>query len=112
MIETVYRPWGCYNIIFNGHVVVKVIKVEPGQKLSEQYHLKRTEYWQAIDAGLEATIDGKTFPLIPGENHRIRAGEIHRLANASESSARLCEVIQGTYDEEDIVRIADEYGRV
>ena len=43
---TVYRPWGTYATLRreDGYQV-KRITVEPGQKLSLQFHHKRAEHW-------------------------------------------------------------------
>ena len=43
---TVMRPWGTYTSIIQGNnFQVKRITVDPGQKLSLQYHNKRSEHW-------------------------------------------------------------------
>jgi len=45
-----FRPWGSFEVLFeeNGFKV-KLIKVEPGTRLSLQRHSRRSEHWFILE---------------------------------------------------------------
>ena len=107
------RPWGQYAVLFDTKMCkVKAIQVESGHKLSYQYHINRAEHWVIVSG--EATIildDEKVFRKV-GESIYIPRGSKHRIINESEEKLMLIEVQTGdSFDEEDIIRIEDDYGR-
>ena len=59
MNEIDERPWGKYEVLLDDPTTkVKRITVNPGQKLSYQYHHKRSEAWTIIDGVGAITLDG------------------------------------------------------
>ena len=111
---TVHRPWGTYATLRreDGYQV-KRITVEPGQKLSLQFHHKRAEHWVVTQGKAIVQIGDREFETGPGEYRYIPLGEKHRLTNISETELVLIEVQVGNYlGEDDIVRLDDDYGRV
>jgi mannose-6-phosphate isomerase len=111
-LEHVERPWGLFETFAkNEPCTVKVITVEPGRQLSLQYHHERDEYWRILDAGLEVTVGEETVRAEPGDEFFIPRGDLHRLACRGDAPARLLEVAFGRFDEDDIVRVEDDYGR-
>ena len=54
---------------------------------------------------------GSQFPEI-GEKVFIPRGTVHRLSSSAEKEVRILEISFGEFDEEDIVRLDDVYGRV
>jgi mannose-6-phosphate isomerase len=52
--------------------------------------------------------------LVPevGEKVFIPRGTVHRLSTSGEGEVRILEISFGEFDEEDIVRLDDVYGRV
>jgi mannose-1-phosphate guanylyltransferase/mannose-6-phosphate isomerase len=110
---TTYRPWGYYCTIDAGErFQVKRIVVEPGAKLSLQKHFHRAEHWVVV-CGTAMVEHGKDRLLL-GENQSIYipCGVEHRLENPGKLPLHLIEVQSGSYlGEDDIVRIADSYGR-
>ena len=55
----------------------------------------------------------RTYLLRPNESTYIRMGEVHRLGNPGKIPVVLIEVQVGEYtDEDDIVRIQDDYKRL
>ena len=110
---TVHRPWGTYATLRreDGYQV-KRITVEPGQKLSLQFHHQRAEHWVVTQGKAIVQIGDKEFETGPGEYRYIPLGEKHRLTNISETELVLIEVQVGNYlGEDDIVRLDDDYGR-
>ena len=111
---TVCRPWGTYATLRRGdNYQVKRITVEPGQKLSLQFHHKRAEHWVLTQGKAIVQIGDEEFETGPGEYRYIPLGEKHRLTNIGEAELVLIEVQVGDYlGEDDIVRLDDDYGRV
>ncbi|AFL51447.1 mannose-1-phosphate guanylyltransferase [Sinorhizobium fredii] len=110
---TCYRPWGGYTSVLVGdRFQVKRIFVLPGRKLSLQKHHHRSEHWIVVKGTAEITVGEKVEILRENESSYIPLGEIHRLANPGKIMLELIEVQTGSYlGEDDIIRIADEFGR-
>lgn len=109
----VEKPWGRFEqYTHNLPSTVKVITVDPGGKLSSQYHHKRDELWVVLDEGIAVELDGEVLRPESGEKLYIPRGTVHRLAGEGAGPARILEISFGHFDEEDIVRLDDVYGRV
>ncbi len=108
-----YRPWGWFETIDEGpRFKVKRICVKPGAQLSLQKHWHRSEHWVVVTGTAVVTNGGDDFVLRENESTFISAGTIHRLANPGQVDLHMIEVQSGEYvGEDDIVRIADDYGR-
>jgi len=121
------RPWGDFvQYTENEPTTVKIIHVKPGEKLSVQRHEHRDEQWVALDPGLIATIGDEEFHLNHGTiidqpphgektttypSAWIPRGTIHSMRNAGKEPARFLEIAFGHFDEDDIERLEDKYGR-
>ena len=106
------RPWGSFErFTLNEPSTVKIITVQAGQTLSLQRHEHRDELWVALDPGLVFEIDGDVTRPEVGDRVLIRAGQTHRLSCAGDAPARILEIAFGHFDEEDIERLEDAYGR-
>ena len=110
----VARPWGSYETIASGpRFQVKRIIVDPGERLSLQSHVHRSEHWVVVRGSAEVTVGEQVSILQENESAFISAGSKHRLANRGEAPLELIEVQCGDYlGEDDITRFEDEYGRV
>lgn len=107
------RPWGRFELlVLNSPVTVKVITVLPGQRLSLQRHSHRDEWWQIIDSSLHVELDGVASHPRPGERVWIPRGTAHRVGNQGAVPGRFLEIALGAFDEQDIVRLEDDYARV
>ena len=136
------RPWGGFFVIeeedaeafikqfFNhltkeqlsisGKLSPKILLVEPGKKLSWQYHHRRAEIWKLIGgrAGVIKSEDDKEKEIIflePGDLVELKQGERHRLIGLDKWGI-LAEIWQHTdaanpSDEDDIIRLQDDFGR-
>ena len=52
------RPWGSFeNLLDTDYCKVKRLIVKPGQRLSSQYHHKRSEAWIVVQGEAVATLD-------------------------------------------------------
>ena len=110
-VVTVNRPWGKFDLLVdNEPVSVKIIIVEPNQELSLQTHALRSEWWTILDGSAEVELNGEKSTLIAGERFFIPQGAKHRAKGLNEG-CRWLEIIFGHFDENDIVRLEDKYGR-
>ncbi len=109
----VYRPWGYYDSIEEGHrFKVKRIVVKPGASLSLQMHHHRAEHWIVVCGTARVTKGGESFMLSENQSTFIPLGEHHRLENPGKVDLEMIEVQSGSYlGEDDIVRMQDVYGR-
>lgn len=111
-ILTVARPWGGFEqFLTNAPASVKIITIAPMQRLSLQRHADRDELWQVIDGPVDVEVSGRTTRLAAGGRAWVPRGAEHRMANPSDSTVRVLEVAFGQFDEDDIVRISDDYAR-
>jgi mannose-1-phosphate guanylyltransferase/mannose-6-phosphate isomerase len=109
----VFRPWGSFDSIGRGDKYqVKRITVNPGSKLSLQYHHHRAEHWIVVSGCAKVTIGDSTKLVAENQSVFIPIGETHCLENPGTIPLELIEVQSGSYlGEDDIVRLEDVYGR-
>lgn len=106
------RPWGKFRRFPHEDAgSIKIITVEPGGRLSLQYHEGRAEFWVVLDAGLEITVGDRVWLAAPNEEIFIPRGAAHRVRNVGEAAARFMEIWIGRSSESDIVRLSDDYNR-
>jgi len=109
----VEKPWGKFEqYAHNVLCTVKIITVDPGGTLSRQYHYHRDELWVVLDPGARVEINDKVLHPEPEKKLFIPRGTVHRLSCDGERPTRILEVSFGEFDEEDIVRLEDVYGRM
>lgn len=113
MLEIGERPWGKYYVLQDEtHYKLKRIEVNPGGKLSYQFHHHRQEFWTIVEGEAVVILDEVEHLLTYGESIFIPQGAKHRILNLSEKPVVFIEVQTGTYfGEDDIVRLEDEYDR-
>jgi mannose-6-phosphate isomerase-like protein (cupin superfamily) len=110
----VIRPWGKYKVLFQNNVVcIKIIEVEPGHSLSLQKHKGRDEHWIMLDDRAIVTVGEQTISSTPYRRIDIPKATIHRVrAHAGGAKAAFVEFSFTYFDEDDIERLEDLYGRV
>ena len=105
------RPWGRFEKFHeNKSCTVKLIYVNANSRLSLQYHKKRSEFWKVIEGTAMVEIDEKRIVLGEGETITIPRQAKHRVL-ALESECIILEISYGKFDENDIVRLEDDYQR-
>jgi len=110
-IESV-RPWGKFvEFTQNEPTTVKIITVNPHEALSLQRHHKREEFWFVISGLGKVEIDGEEFKITPGSKFVIPKESTHRVT-AGSLPVMFLEISTGDFDEGDIVRLEDKYGRI
>ncbi|MEI8328134.1 MAG: phosphomannose isomerase type II C-terminal cupin domain [Candidatus Taylorbacteria bacterium] len=106
------RPWGAELwLTKNSPSMVKIITVQPGESCSLQYHHHRDEYWRVLSGNGSVVIGTETVPATVGEDYFVPRETRHRFTGGTEPLV-LLEIIYGEFDEMDIVRLEDRYGRV
>lgn len=140
--EDTNRPWGGFFVLdesqadkfgaqffptvavdslrISGKLSPKILMVEPGKRLSWQYHHRRAEIWSTIGGTVAVATSmtdeetertkvgvGETIRLVQGQRHRLIGldgwgvvAEIWQHTDARQPS-----------DESDIVRLQDDFGR-
>lgn len=135
------RPWGGFLVIaenqseefahhffdridvehlrIKGRLSPKILIVNPHARLSWQYHHRRAEIWQVYrgSVGVARSLDdteGPTEVFHLGDQIRLAQGERHRLVGLEDYGV-VAEIWQHTKtepsDENDIVRVQDDYQR-
>ena len=106
------RPWGCFVQFTDNEIcTVKIITVLPNSSLSLQYHNHRDEFWKVIDGGGQIVLGEQTIDVKKDDEFFIERKTLHRMMTADKEMSIL-EISYGEFDENDIVRIEDEYGRL
>lgn len=119
-IETFFSQFSIADFAGFEKLSPKILLVAPNSRLSWQFHHRRSEIWTVI-AGNAAIIRSNTdventqeaLPL--GTTISLKQGERHRLVGIDEWGI-IAEIWQHTdpqnpSDEEDIVRVQDDFGR-
>jgi mannose-1-phosphate guanylyltransferase len=105
------RPWGRFEKFHeNKPCTVKLIYVNPNSRLSLQYHSKRSEFWKVIRGTAMVELDGRTSILTEGETISIPRQARHRVG-ALDTECVILEIAYDRFEENDIVRIEDDYNR-
>ena len=118
-LDKTVRPWGTfYNLERDDGYLVKKLHLHPDSRTSLQYHSERDEVWVVVQGHGKAWHTNGFGDIIqetisPGDTIKVYAGFPHRIENHSPNDDLvLIEVQLGDpIDEEDIVRVADDYGR-
>ena len=112
-IESEERPWGRFFVLHDEpNYKLKRIEVDPGGRLSYQYHNNRSEAWTIVEGKGTITLDGKVKEYNQGETLLIPQGVKHRIENKNDHKVVFIEVQTGEYfGEDDIIRIEDDYDR-
>lgn len=104
----------------SGKLSPKILMVQNGKRLSWQYHYRRAEIWKLV-AGTAGVVtsdtdhEGALQKLNIGEIIRLKQGQRHRLVGL-DGWGMIAEIWQHTdaskpSDEDDIVRVQDDFGR-
>lgn len=105
------RPWGSFEqFTHNEKTTVKIISVNPHQQLSLQYHHHRKEYWKIISGSAMVQIGDKKVSAMEGDEFIVVEEQRHRITT-EDHPVKILEISYGDFDEADIVRLEDKYGR-
>ena len=101
------RPWGTFLVLQEGPgFKVKEVTVDPGCRLTLQYHPGRDEHWVIVAGSAEVELGEERHRLGPGQSVHVPRGQRHRLANPDRAPLRLIEIGYGeALGDEDTVRL-------
>jgi len=109
--KVIDKPWG-KEVIWttNNHYAGKIITINAGERLSLQYHDKKTETILLLSGDLTVLGEAGTRPatLSIGDAFHVTPGTVHRFC-AGKETATLIEV--STSELDDVVRLDDDYNR-
>ena len=112
--QIVPKPWGYYKTtLLTPDYQSKILCLYPGQSISLQSHAFREEHWVNVKGLGEVTVGESIKQFVSGDYVFIPKGCKHRLKNISLDQDLICNEVQlgSNFDEEDIVRYEDDYGR-
>lgn len=105
------RPWGGFErIVENEKATVKILRLEPNKRFSLQKHTKREEFWRVIVGSGTIEVDGTVIEASIGTEAQVPIGAVHR-ATGGPQGMQILEITTGEHDENDIVRLDDDFGR-
>lgn len=115
-MRIVQKPWG-YEEIWaeTTNYVGKVLVINPGHRLSRQYHNLKEETFRILSGELILEIgqgsEMQVSVLLPGESYHCIPKTIHRMICdiASPEPVHVLEVSTNHLD--DVVRLEDDYNR-
>ena len=112
-IDSITKPWGAYETLSKGNgFKIKILEISPKEKISLQYHNERSEFWIILEGIADVQLEDKIIRLNKDEEIFIPKGSKHRVENCGHKQLKIIEISLGEYiEEDDIVRIEDEYGR-
>ncbi len=112
------RPWGTFQVIgelktnTNGDVVVKIMTIRPGKRVSYQKHQFRSEHWHIVQGEGFVTLDDEKIPVTVDSKIHIPILAKHRITNTHDSVDLIfIETIEGQFDEYDNERLEDDFER-
>lgn len=106
------RPWGNFRRFTDNEIsTVKIINVNPNQSLSLQSHNYRSEFWKVIKGSGFFEINDNKYQVYEGDEEYIKAKTKHRISS-SDTGIVILEISFGNFDENDIIRYEDNYGRI
>ena len=86
MASSENRPWGSYDILSDApDCKVKIITVKPQQRISYQFHYKRSEHWVVVSGAAHITLEDASFTVPAGQHVFIPTMAKHRIENTSET---------------------------
>lgn len=109
--KTEGRPWGSFiRFTENEPSTVKIISVRGGEAFSLQTHEDRDEFWHILSGSGTVVVGENTQEVAPGDELFIPRTTPHRMS-AREHGVVFLELAFGDFNENDISRIEDRYGR-
>lgn len=105
------RPWGSFEQFTKQEAsTVKILHVAAGKRFSLQRHKEREEFWRVIEGSGTLVVGDETREVSVGDEALIVKGALHRLTGGP-NGIKVLEISFGTFDENDIERVEDDFGR-
>lgn len=116
-MRVVDKPWGHEEIwAETENYVGKVLFINPGHKLSRQYHNLKEETFRVLFGTLTLEIgqgvDMQTHMLYTGDSFHCPPKTVHRMINQVERNLWTIQIMEvSTPHLDDVVRLEDDYKR-
>lgn len=108
----VERPWGGFRqFTQNVPSTVKILTVKPEEEFSLQSHANRDEFWRVLEGSGVVIIGDREYNTEVDYELRVPRGTKHRIKGGKDGM-KILEISVGEFDENDITRYEDKYGRV
>ena len=109
--KKISKPWGYEQIWAQTKSYVgKIIVINPGHRLSKQYHTKKIETIYVLEGILlNFDKDDNMTTYGPGQAVHIENNQIHRFGAPEGRYVKIVEV--STPELDDVVRLEDDYNR-
>ena len=105
------RPWGNFERFTANEIsTVKILTVDAEQAFSLQLHEHRDEFWRVIAGSGTVHVGGTDTEARVGDQFFIPRNTKHRITGGGEG-IKCLEIAFGDFDENDIKRLEDRYGR-
>lgn len=105
------RPWGTFRqFTHNSPSTVKIITIKPNEAFSLQSHNKRAEFWHVVKGTGKVELNDEIFDAKIGDEYEVGLEVKHRIT-AGVDGITILEIAEGDFDESDIIRYQDKYGR-
>jgi len=108
------------SLSLSGKLSPKILMVAPDKRLSWQYHYRRAEIWRCVEGPVEVASSDtdeeiNQYTLREGDKICLHQGQRHRLIGLNTWGV-IAEIwrhtdAQNPSNEDDIVRIQDDFGR-
>lgn len=106
------RPWGTFErFTLNEKSTAKIITVNEGEAFSLQTHDRRDEFWYIVKGTGNVRVGDKESEAHEGDTFFIPRHTEHRASGGLHGMTFL-EIAFGEFEESDIHRLEDNYGRV
>lgn len=110
-MEVIRKPWGHERILeLNEHYCMKLLWVNPNERLSLQFHKVKHETMFVLSGYGRMTVGNRTVAMRPDDVFVIPPHTIHRIQ--AWSGEPLLVIETSTPELDDVVRLADDHGRV
>tara|TARA_Y100000816_G_scaffold177872_1_gene128441 strand:- start:1055 stop:1540 length:486 start_codon:yes stop_codon:yes gene_type:complete len=119
-IDLYYDDENLIDLVESRKISLKILIIIPNRKLSWQYHHRRNEIWKVVKGKIKVVtshdnVERKEEIFKEGDEIRLSRGERHRIIGLDDY-ALVAEIWIHTdkanpSDEDDIVRVQDDYGR-
>lgn len=109
---TTEKPWGSEEPMtcITEQVTPKIMNIKAGHRNSLHYHNNKDEFVYCVSGTGILQRDTELIKLIPGSYHKVNKPIVHRVTALED--LKLLEISIGKYDENDIIRMEDDYDRV
>ena len=119
-VELYFGDLKRYNLKVSDKLSAKILIIAPQKRLSWQYHHRRSEIWKVNTGKIKVVtshddIERKEITLKKGDEIRINQGERHRIIGIDKNTIIaeiwIHSIKDNPSDENDIVRVQDDFNR-